>query len=310
MHNREGIIERLIEVGISPINIITDYPMKHVTTFKAGGPAELFIEPDNIAELINIMKLLKNENIKALIIGKGSNMLVSDKGIPGVVIRIAEKISSISIAGNEVIAECGCLLSVLGKQVAKEGFTGIEFASGIPGTLGGGVVMNAGAYDGELKDYIKWVEVLDENLEVVRLTNSEMEFSYRKSLVEKKGYIAIRACFSLEREDQELIDFKMRDFADRRRKKQPLTLPSAGSTFKRPEGFFAGKLIEDAGLKGYRIGGASVSELHCGFVVNDLDGTANDIYRLIKHIEKRVFENSGVKLQLEVKLIGDFLERD
>jgi len=198
----------------------------------------------------------------------------------------------------------------LGKQVAKEGFTGIEFASGIPGTLGGGVVMNAGAYDGELKDYIKWVEVLDENLEVVRLTNSEMEFSYRKSLVEKKGYIAIRACFSLEREDQELIDFKMRDFADRRRKKQPLTLPSAGSTFKRPEGFFAGKLIEDAGLKGYRIGGASVSELHCGFVVNDLDGTANDIYRLIKHIEKRVFENSGVKLQLEVKLIGDFLERD
>lgn len=302
----ETVEEILIKGGIKPENIKKNERMSEYTSFKAGGPAELLVEPDTVEELQQTLRMIKKINVPLFILGKGTNLLVSDSGIPGIVLRIGEKLSGIKICETEVIAEAGCLLSVLSKAVGKEGLTGLEFASGIPGTLGGSLAMNAGAYDGELKDFVKWVEVLDQSGELKRLTAEEMEFSYRHSCLEEKGYIAIRGSLELSRGIQCEIDEKMNDFACRRRTKQPLALPSAGSTFKRPPGHFAGKLIEEAGLKGYRIGGASVSELHCGFVVSDGTATATEIYELIRYIQKRVKETAGIELKTEVKFVGAF----
>jgi len=296
----------LENAGVNPDNIKIDQPMALHTSFKVGGPADIFIETDNVQELMNVLKKIKEAGISLFVLGKGTNLLVSDKGIRGAVIKIGEKMSSIEIDGDSVIAEAGCSLSVLGRTAARSSLTGIEFACGIPGTLGGGLAMNAGAYNGELKDFVEWVEVLNENLEIQRLTKNEMDFGYRHSCLEEKGFIAIRAKLKLSIGKQDEIDFNMKDFAERRRTKQPLDMPSAGSTFRRPEGNYAGKLVEEAGLRGFRIGGASVSELHAGFVVTNGDSNASEIYELIRYIQKTVLDNSGILLKPEVKLVGEF----
>lgn len=281
-------------------------PMSQQTSFKVGGPVDLFMEPADLDELIRAMTFVRQHQIPYYVIGNGSNLLVGDKGIRGAVIKVGENFGNIEITGEEVIAECGVLLSTLSKATAKSTLTGLEFASGIPGYLGGAVAMNAGAYGGEMKDVIEWVEVLDENLELKRYTNEEMHFEYRKSIVEPRGLIVIRCKMRLKHGDQEQINSIMADLTQKRKTKQPLHLPSAGSTFKRPTGYFAGKLIEDAGLRGFGIGGAQVSDLHCGFVVNNGNATAKDVYDLIKHVQNTVFSQFGIKLETEVKILGEF----
>lgn len=287
-------------------NVLYNEPMKNHTSFKLGGPADIFIEPDDIEELVIALKSLREHNIPYYLIGNGSNLLVSDKGLRGAVVKIGEKFNSVNIDGERVTAECGILLSTLSKQAAKSSLTGMEFASGIPGALGGAVTMNAGAYGGEMKDIVEWVEVLDQDLKLIRLQSSEMEFGYRSSVVEPRGYIAIRCCLKLKKGNPDEINSIMADLTQKRTTKQPLHLPSAGSTFKRPEGYFAGKLIEDAGLRGFSIGGAQVSTLHCGFVVNNGDAAAQEVYDLIRHVQRTVYEKFGVRLETEVKILGEF----
>lgn len=287
-------------------NILYNEPMKEHTSFKVGGPADIFIEPDGTEELKKAITSLKEHNIPYYIIGNGSNLLVSDKGLRGAVVKLGEKFSRVELDGESVISECGILLSTLSKIAAKNSLTGMEFASGIPGALGGAVTMNAGAYGGEMKDIVEWVEVLDPELRLKRLQGAEMGFGYRKSVIEPRGYIAISCCLRLKQGNPEVINRIMTDLTERRKTKQPLHLPSAGSTFKRPEGYFAGKLIEDSGLRGFSVGGAQVSELHCGFVVNNGNATARDVYDVIRHVQKTVFEKFNIRLETEVKMLGEF----
>lgn len=292
--------------GSGIVNIRFSEPMSQHTSFKVGGPADIFIEPADMEELKNSMKFVRQHNIPYYVIGNGTNLLIGDRGIRAAVIKVGENFSKVDINGEEVVAECGVLLSTLSKTVARNTLTGLEFASGIPGFLGGAVAMNAGAYGGEMKDVIEWVEVLDENLELQRYTNAQMQFEYRKSIVEPRNLIVIRCKMKLKVGNQEEINNIMADLAQKRKTKQPLHLPSAGSTFKRPPGHFAGKLIEDAGLRGFGIGGAQVSELHCGFVVNNGEATAKDVYDLIKHIQQTIYNQFGIKLETEVKILGEF----
>jgi UDP-N-acetylmuramate dehydrogenase len=292
--------------GSGIVHIKYNEPMSQHTSFKVGGPADILIEPTEVEELKKALSFVRKHQLPYYIIGNGTNLLVGDKGIRGVVIKVGESFGDIEITGEEVIAECGVLLSTLSKVVARNILTGLEFASGIPGFLGGAIAMNAGAYGGEMKDVVEWVEVLDENLELQRYTNAEMEFTYRKSIVEPRNLIVIRCKMKLKKGSQEEINSMMSDLTQKRKTKQPLHLPSAGSTFKRPPGFFAGKLIEDAGLRGFRMGGAQVSELHCGFVVNNGGATAKDVYDLIKHVQQSVFNQFGIKLETEVKFLGEF----
>ncbi len=287
-------------------NIRTNEPMSQHTSFKVGGPADIFIEPADVEEVKNALRFVRENHIPYMVIGNGSNLLVGDKGIRGAIIKIGESFNQIEIDGEEVIAECGVLLSTLSKATARNTLTGLEFASGIPGYLGGAIAMNAGAYGGEMKDVVEWVEFLDENLELQRYSNEQMKFAYRKSIVEPRGLIVIRCKLKLKKGDQEQINSLMADLNNRRKTKQPLHLPSAGSTFKRPEGYFAGKLIEDAGLRGFGIGGAQVSELHCGFVVSNGNASARDVYDLIRHVQQTVYNQFGVKLETEVKIVGEF----
>jgi len=287
-------------------NILYNEPMREHTSFKVGGPADIFIEPDGTEELRNAITSLKEHNIPYYIIGNGSNLLVSDKGLRGAVVKLGEKFSRTELDGERVISECGILLSTLSKIAAKNSLTGMEFASGIPGSLGGAVAMNAGAYGGEMKDIVEWVEVLDRELQLKRLQGAEMKFGYRKSVIESEDYIVIRCCLRLRQGNPEAINRIMADLTERRKTKQPLHLPSAGSTFKRPEGYFAGKLIEDSGLRGFSLGGAQISELHCGFVVNNGNASARDVYDLIRHVQKTVFEKFNVRLETEVKILGEF----
>ncbi|TAH56890.1 MAG: UDP-N-acetylmuramate dehydrogenase [Methanosarcina mazei] len=288
------------------MQILYNEPMKNHTSFKLGGPAEKFIEPKDTTELIEAIKSLREQDIPYYIIGNGSNLLISDKGLKGAIVKIGDSFGSVSINEDLIIAESGVLLSTLSKMAAREGLTGLEFASGIPGALGGAVTMNAGAYGGEMKDVIEWVEVLDKDLNIKRLKNDEMKFMYRKSVIEPGKLIVLRCCIRLKKGNREAINSRMAELAEKRKSKQPINLPSAGSTFKRPEGYFAGKLIEDAGLKGFSIGGAQVSTLHCGFVVNNGDATAKDVYDLIRHVQKTVFEKFNVMLEPEVKILGEF----
>lgn len=292
------------EAGVR--NIRNNEPMSQHTSFKVGGPADIFIEPADVEEVKNALGFVRKNHIPYMIIGNGTNLLVGDQGIRGAIIKIGESFNKIEVDGEEVIAECGVLLSTLSKATAKSTLTGLEFASGIPGYLGGAIAMNAGAYGGEMKDVVEWVEVLDENLELQRYSNAQMEFAYRKSIVEPRGLIVIRCKLKLKKGDQEQINSLMADLNNRRKTKQPLHLPSAGSTFKRPEGYFAGKLIEDAGLRGFGIGNAQVSELHCGFVVNNGGASAREVYDLIRHVQQTVYNQFGVKLETEVKIVGEF----
>lgn len=287
-------------------NVKFDEPMKNHTSFKVGGNADIFFEPEDIKQLIEFIKYVKENNIPYYLMGNGTNMIVSDEGMRGAIIKLGEKMSAIEITEDRVSAQCGAKLPEVARFAAANSLAGLEFASGIPGSIGGAATMNAGAYNSEIKDVAEKVEILDANLEYKVLQNREMDFGYRKSVVEKYGYIVLGCTFKLKKANKSDIKMLMDDYTERRQSKQPLELPSAGSVFRRPEGYYTGKLIEDAGLKGMSIGGAQISEKHCGFIVNKGDATAKDIYNLIKHIQKTVYERFGVKLEPEVKLIGRF----
>lgn len=278
-------------------------PMSSHTTFKTGGPARLFVEPNDTDELILCLKQLKKDGIDCFVLGGGSNLIVSDKGIDGAVISM-NKIRGIERNGCAIIAKAGVKLSEAANFALKNSLSGLEFSHGIPGTVGGGVAMNAGAYDGEIKNVIASAGYIDRELELKTVSGEQMRFGYRKSIFQDLGFVVTEAVFELERGEASAIKDKMNDFMNRRREKQPLEYPSAGSVFKRPEGFYAGKLIEEAGLKGFCIGGACVSEKHCGFIVNKGNAASSDIISLIGHIKKTVFEKFGVMLQTEVKIVG------
>ena len=285
-------------------NIKYNEPMARHTTFRVGGPADVFAEPE-AHELLDLVKYLKESGTKYTVIGNGSNLLVGDKGIRGVVVSLGDGIADIDLDKGLILAGAGAMLSRVASFAAENSLAGMEFASGIPGSVGGAVAMNAGAYGGEMKDIVLYVNTIHDG-EFVKYTCEEMDFSYRHSKILGTEDIVTGVAIKLEPGTEEEIRAKMADFNGRRADKQPINLPSAGSTFKRPEGFFAGKLIEDAGLRGYRVGGACVSEKHCGFVVNDQNATAADIKQLIEDVQKKVFEDAGVHLETEVRMIGEF----
>ena len=283
--------------------ILAEEPMKSHTTFKIGGPADIYIEPD-YATIIPLISFLKERDVKFIVIGNGSNLLVSDKGIEGVVISLGKKSANITISGDTVVAEAGAMLSSVANTAAEAGLTGLEFASGIPGSIGGAVFMNAGAYGGEMKDVLESVLVLTSNYEKKIMSPEELRLSYRhSSLMEEEGYV-LSATLKLSHGNKDEIKAKIEDIRKQRIEKQPLNFPSAGSTFKRPEGYFAGKLIDDAGLRGYTVGGAQVSEKHCGFVVNKGEATAADVLKLMSDVDSKVFDKFGVHLVPEVRIIG------
>ncbi|MEA4815415.1 MAG: UDP-N-acetylmuramate dehydrogenase [Lachnospiraceae bacterium] len=284
-----------------------DEPLKDHTSFKTGGKADIFIKPRCEEEIISAYRFLNENNIPYFVMGNGTNLLFSDKGLRGAVLHIQRGIDSIVIKDDTVLAASGALLSALSVMVADASLSGFEFASGIPGTLGGAVYMNAGAYDGEIKDCFVSARVLDESGDVITLSKDDMCFDYRKSILSERNYIVLSVRLKLKPGNKEEIKEKIIDFGNRRRERQPLNFPSAGSTFKRPEGYFAGKLIEDAGLKGKAIGGAAVSEKHAGFIVNTGEATSEDILKLIKYCQDVVFEKFGVHLVPEVKVIDEYL---
>ncbi|WP_125142259.1 UDP-N-acetylmuramate dehydrogenase [Clostridium transplantifaecale] len=282
-----------------------DEMMSGHTTFRVGGPASYFVSPDGDEALRNVLLLCQEEQMPYYILGNGSNLLVSDKGYDGVMILMGESFSGIrEDEPCEITAGAGALLSRIAKEAMERSLTGFEFAAGIPGTLGGAAVMNAGAYDGEMKDVLKSVRVMDKSGRILTLTRDELDLGYRHSCIPEREYTVLSAVISLKKGDREKIQEKMAELAKKRRDKQPLEYPSAGSTFKRPAGYFAGKLIDDAGMRGYREGGAQVSEKHCGFVINCGGATAEDIRSLCRSVQRKVKETSGVDLETEVRMIG------
>ena len=297
-------IEEQLKAVVKNGEVKLQEPMKLHTTFRVGGNAEYFVEP-TADEVGPLLTLLKQEEISYTVIGNGSNLLVSDEGVPGVVICLGTQMADVSVSGNKIKAQAGILLSRLASFAASNALSGLEFASGIPGTLGGAIAMNAGAYGGEMKDVVESVEVLEDG-EVKTYSCEDMDFSYRHSVVQEKEMIVLSVTLSLTPGNADEITASVKELNAKRIEKQPLNFPSAGSTFKRPEGYFAGKLIEDAGLRGYRVGGAQVSEKHCGFVVNTGDATAADIYHLILDVQKKVKEQFDVTLEPEVRMIGRF----
>ncbi len=285
-------------------------PMSAHTTFRIGGPAKIFVSPGSEEELKSLADLLRKKKIPWFILGKGSNVLVSDKGFDGVVIQIGKGLGNICARGNTLDADAGVLLSRIAKKALEAGLTGLEFAAGIPGTVGGAVVMNAGAYGSEMKDVLTKVRVLTEEGSIKEISADRLELGYRTSSVLKNGWIVLGARFCLKQGDPKQIQARIEELAKLRRSKQPLEYPSAGSTFKRPEGFFAGKLIQDAGLKGFQVGGAQVSEKHSGFVINRDHATAQDVIQLCGQVSETVRKQFGVKLELEIKCLGEFKQLD
>ena len=284
--------------------VLLNEPMSLHTSFRTGGPAEVFIKAESTENIISAIDIAKKYNKQYIITGNGSNILVKDGGIDGIVINIGNEMSKIKCDGTKIYAQAGAMLSALATAAADEELTGLEFASGIPGTVGGAVFMNAGAYDGEIKDVIEYADVIDSEGNTHRLIKDELELSYRHSVIAEKNMIVVGAMFNLNKGIKKNITDKMADFAKRRRDKQPLNYPSAGSTFKRPEGYFAGKLIEDSGLKGKTVGGAQVSEKHAGFVVNIGNATSSDIIALMDGCIETVYNKFGVKLEPEVRILG------
>lgn len=297
-------LEQLREIMDSSYMFEQEFMKKH-TTFRVGGPADVLVQP-NRKELANIIKLCKKESVPFSVIGNGSNLLVGDLGIRGVVIEITSRLGEIVIQGETVTAGAGMLLSKIANQAATAGLAGMEFAAGIPGTIGGAVVMNAGAYGGEMKDIISSVIVLNSDGEELEVKPEELDLSYRHSCIPEREYIVLEVTLVLHTDEENVIRERMKELRDKRVEKQPLEYPSAGSTFKRPEGYFAGKLIMDAGLRGYQVGGAQVSEKHCGFVINKENATAADIRQLMDDVAKKVKAEYGVTLEPEVKMLGEF----
>lgn len=286
--------------------VFTGEAMSRHTTFKIGGPADYFLMPDKGTDVGRIVKICKESAIPYFILGNGSNLLVGDGGYRGAVIQIYKNMSAVTVEGTEITVQAGALLSSVAAAAKNAALTGFEFAGGIPGTMGGAVVMNAGAYGGEMKDVLTEVTVMDEEGEIITLPADKLELGYRTSIIKTAGYIVLEAKLQLKKGNPEVIRETMKDLTIRRTTKQPLEYPSAGSTFKRPEGYFAGKLIMDTGLRGFQVGGAQISEKHCGFVVNTGDATAEDVKNLIEEVQKRVREKFGVTLEPEVKFLGEF----
>ena len=302
---KQEIITRLEQI-LTKDRIRQNEPMKNHTTFRVGGPADIFLTP-SAEELPAVLSVCREERVPVMVIGNGSNLLVGDKGIRGVVICIGSGMRGIRVDGEKIFLEAGVTLAAAAQQAAKAGLTGLEFASGIPGTFGGAVVMNAGAYGGEMKDVIVSVRVISEDGEIFTLSKEELDFSYRHSVIPERGYLVIDGELLLTREkDPDQITERMEELKKKRIEKQPLEYPSAGSTFKRPEGYFAGKLIMDAGLRGFSVGGAAVSEKHCGFVINKGNATAADICALMDEVTRIVKEKYAVTLEPEVKKVGEF----
>ena len=300
-----NIYEELCKI-VSEDQILKDEPMDKHTTFRAGGKADYLVMPSNEEQVRDLVLLLKRENVPYYVMGNGSNLLVRDQGFKGVIIQIARKMNQIRVEGETIYAQAGALLSKIAAQALGEGLTGFEFASGIPGTLGGAVMMNAGAYGGEMKQVIVNACVLTSEGEIAVIPADLMELGYRTSVFAKNQDIILSAQLKLEYGNEAVIREYMDELKEQRVSKQPLEYPSAGSTFKRPEGYFAGKLIEDAGLRGFRVGDAQVSEKHCGFVINRGNASAAEVMELMRQVEDKVEENSGVRLEAEVRRIGEF----
>lgn len=284
--------------------ILYNEDMKNHTTFKIGGPVDVMIIPTK-EEIIDCIKFLREKDIEFLIMGNGSNLLVKDGGIRGVVVKLGKEFSAVEVTDNNMYCESGALLSTISNVALKHSLKNFEFASGIPGTIGGGITMNAGAYGGEMKDVVKKVRVLDKNNEVKEYSNEDMNFRYRNSRVWEEGLIVLGVELSLDKGDYDSIKDTIIDLNHKRTSKQPIEYPSGGSIFKRPEGYYAGKLIDDSGLRGLRHGGAMVSEKHCGFVINVDNATCKDVLHLIQVIQKIVMDKYGVKLKREIKLLGE-----
>lgn len=290
---------------LSEDQILCSEPMSRHTTFRVGGPADYYVmpKPEQTAE---VLALCRRQQIPCQIVGNGSNLLVSDKGIRGVVLAFEKQVAQIRTEGDRIKAGAGALLSQTAGAALKAGLGGLEFAAGIPGSVGGAVVMNAGAYGGEIKDVLIQAAVLTQDGQLLTMKKEDLDLSYRHSCIPERRLIVLEAEFLLQPKPRDEIQAVMEELKKRRIEKQPLEYPSAGSTFKRPQGHFAGKLIMEAGLSGVSVGGAKVSEKHCGFVINTGGAAAEDICSLIRLIQKKVYEHSGVKLETEVRYMGEF----
>jgi len=297
-----NLIEEIIAAA-GKTQVKTDEPMYKHNTFRVGGNAKIFVEPESAEQIIKIIQICRQYNEPYYIIGNGSNLIVKDEGYQGTILQLGNWFSRYKLEGSTVTAQSGIMLSRLANVLLENSLKGFEFASGIPGTLGGAVVMNAGAYGGEIKDVILSAKVITPQGELLSLDKEQLELGYRTSVIQKNNYIVTEAVLQLEKGNYDEIKGLMRDYNNRRKEKQPLEYPSAGSTFKRPEGYFAGKLIQDAGLSGYRVGGAMVSEKHNGFVINIGGAVTSDILQLIEDIKRIVYEKMGVRLEEEVKVI-------
>ncbi|MDY5648082.1 MAG: UDP-N-acetylmuramate dehydrogenase [Lachnospiraceae bacterium] len=302
----EEHVYRLLLEAAGKEYIAFEEPMREHTTFRVGGNAEVFIAPDSIDKICRILDICREYRLPCHVIGNGSNLLVGDRGVRGVVLQIYKNFSDMSVQDTCIWVQAGALLAKTAAFAAEHGLTGLEFASGIPGTVGGAVTMNAGAYGGEMKDVISRVRVLDPEGKLRTFSVEELQLGYRASLIQKQGCLVVEAELALTRGEPEKIYGRMEELKAARKEKQPIEFASAGSTFKRPEGYFAGKLIMDAGLRGYSVGDAQVSEKHCGFVINRGEATAAQVMELIEHIQAEVLLKFGVKLEMEVKRLGDF----
>ena len=285
-------------------NVKFDFLIKEYTNFKVGGVCDVVAFPKSSEEVIDLLKVAKENNIPTTVLGNLTNLIVRDGGIEGLVILLRENYADIKACGDEVTALAGATLQKTANIARDNSLAGMEFAHGIPGSVGGGITMNAGAYDGELKDIVKSVTAITQDFEIREFSNEEMKFRYRNSLVQDENLVVLSATFKLKYGNKEEINDKMCDLMARRKAKQPLEYPSAGSTFKRPEGYFAGKLIQDAGLKGLTHGGAQISKKHSGFVINIGGATAKDIVELIETVQKIIHDKFGVEIEREVKIIG------
>ncbi len=285
-------------------DVLTDEPLSEHTTFEIGGPADLYVMPEDIDELRDVIDLCREKDLPFFVLGRGSDLLVSDEGYRGVIVGLADGLTGVDVDEKEMTCEAGVTLKEAAEMACELGLTGLEFACGIPGTVGGACFMNAGAYDGCMADVIESVRVITPEGDVKQYGVDELDFGYRQSRIRNEGLIVLSATFKLHHGDPEDIRAKMDDLTARREEKQPLDKPSAGSTFKRPEGHFAGKLISDAGLQGYQVGGAAVSTKHAGFVVNLGGATAADVRAVIEHVQDEVERQYGVRLEPEVRFLG------
>lgn len=302
---KKEVKQKFVEL-LGAEQVLTDEPMSRHTTFRIGGPADYFLIPESFQQIEKILTICREYELPFFILGNGSNLLVGDSGYRGVIVQVFRNLNQISVEENKIRASAGALLSGVAAAARNASLTGFEFAGGIPGTIGGAVVMNAGAYGGEMKDVLSEVTVLTKEGKILTLAAEELEMGYRTSVVKKAGYIVLEAVLNLREGSQEEIASYMKELAQKRISKQPLEYPSAGSTFKRPEGYFAGKLIMDSGLRGYRVGGAQVSEKHCGFVINTGNACARDVKDLMDDVIDKVREKFGVTLEPEVKFLGEF----